>query len=188
VSPSPSTTARNAGTDHGSGLQSVIRHQDLAFNHKLRHNVKILTPMQPIERISLSRVSPEQAGRIHEGGQECKNDTTSRRPMRRHTPIVRAKAGSQDELSGTRGGGDRHGLMAAAMATQADGRAEREASVLMLSEFPNRRTDHLGETKRMTRGACGAGARVGSHTACGPERYQPTERLLTDARPGICWI
>src|SRR6266550_733905 len=32
---------------------------------------------------------------------------------------------------------NRHGLVAAAMATQADGTAEREASVLMLSEFPD---------------------------------------------------
>jgi transposase len=32
---------------------------------------------------------------------------------------------------------NRHGLVAAAMATQADGTAEREASILMLSEFPD---------------------------------------------------
>jgi len=55
--------------------------------------------------------------------------------------------GSQAELSGSYPGEKRNGLIAAAMTTQADGRAERDAALLMLHELTR------GRSGRITTGA-----------------------------------
>jgi transposase len=70
-------------------------------------------------------------------GQERKNDTHASKtdPDARS---YRKGQGQEAKMSylGHAVVENRHGLIAAAMATQADGTAEREASILMLSEFP----------------------------------------------------
>lgn len=71
-------------------------------------------------------------------GQERKNDTHESKtdPEARS---YRKSRGQEAKMSylGHAVVENRHGLVAAAMATQADGTAEREASILMLSEFPD---------------------------------------------------
>lgn len=86
----------------------------------------------------------EAGGGAHPGGgedfrgQERKNDSHESKtdPAARS---YRKSRGQEAKMSylGHAVVENRHGLVAAAMATQADGTAEREASILMLSEFPD---------------------------------------------------
>jgi len=71
-------------------------------------------------------------------GQERKNDTHESKTDAEARSYRKSK-GQEAKMSylGHAVVENRHGLVAAAMATQADGTAEREASVLMLSEFPD---------------------------------------------------
>jgi len=71
-------------------------------------------------------------------GQERKNDTHESKTDG-EARSYRKSQGQEAKVSylGHAVVENRHGLVAAAMATQADGTAEREASVLMLSEFPD---------------------------------------------------
>jgi transposase len=71
-------------------------------------------------------------------GQERKNDTHESKTDPEARSYRKSK-GQEAKMSylGHAVVENRHGLVAAAMATQADGTAEREASILMLSEFPD---------------------------------------------------
>ncbi len=71
-------------------------------------------------------------------GQERKNDTHESKTDAEARSYRKSK-GQEAKMSylGHAVVENRHGLVAAAMATQADGTAEREASVLLLSEFPD---------------------------------------------------
>jgi transposase len=71
-------------------------------------------------------------------GQQRKNDTHESKTDEEARSYRKSK-GQEAKMSylGHAVVENRHGLVAAAMATQADGRAEREASILLLSELPD---------------------------------------------------